>query len=111
MITGLTYILTSITLAILLPYLGQTAEPEKEGETTVYRLSEGGRKFFLLLVPAFGAMAAFVYSTYPLGEPKGVGLIGFISFSVLLLALPSAAYIYFNTFRIQIDGKSIRLVS
>ncbi len=48
----MTYLFTSLTLAILLPFLLSGSGHEQIGDSAIYRYPKGVSRFFLYIVPA-----------------------------------------------------------
>jgi hypothetical protein len=109
MITGLTYLFTSLALVFLLPILRRGSGHEELGEVKIYRYSKNINRFFMLLIPVF-VIPATVYSPFPLGQPNS-SLIAFAGFTIFMISLPTIIYLYFSRYRVRIDSTSINVLS
>lgn len=108
MVTGMTYLLTSLTLAILMPLLTSGSGHEQIGDVSIYRYTKGVRWFFLGALPVYGAMGMLVFSTMtPAERASTVNVVAFDVFWSCILALILLAYVYFARYRVMLDDRSL----
>jgi hypothetical protein len=107
MVTALTYILVSVTLALLLPLLRRGKGHEESGDCTVYRYSRNFGRFFLLIIPIYAGMVAFVYSTDPRESPHGIRFFVFAAIWVAMGCVPVFFYLYATSYRVRVDRLGI----
>lgn len=112
MVTGMTYILISLTLAILMPLLlAGTGHVEIDGVST-YRYPKRVCWFFLGALPFYGAMGLFIFSTMSPQERGSVANVAVFSTTwTCILGLIVFAYFYFDRYRVQIDDHTIAIKS
>jgi len=107
MVTALTYILVSVTLALLLPLLRRGKGHEESGDSTVYRYSKNVGRLFLLMIPICAGMVAFIYSTNPRGSPHGIRFFVFAALWVAMACVPVFGYVYATSYRVRVDRLGI----
>lgn len=105
MITGLTYILTAISLAIVLKLAASSGHDEPSPDVQVFRYQRGYVGFLRWSVFIPIAMAAFVYVVTK-NRPAEFGL-GMSVFGTAGAALVYAAYWYFRSFRVELRKSCI----
>ena len=112
MFTGMTYMLTSLTLAILMPLLLAGSGHQEIGEVATYRYPKGVCWFLLGALPVYGAMGIFIFSTMsPQDKASVPNVLAFSIFWTCILALILFAYFYFDRYRIQIDDRLLTITS
>lgn len=106
MITALTYLATSLTLAIVL-FLARRQHHEKDEDTEIYRYPSLLVNVIAFGTPMYGAMAAFIYTLDPQTERS----IGFIfSLAVVFGAFiigNTIAYFYFRSFSVEVSSAQL----
>ena len=107
MVTALSYILVSVTLALLLPLLRRGKDHEESGDCTVYRYSRNFGRFFLLIIPIYAGMVAFVYSTDPRESPHSIRFFVFAAIWVAMGCVPVFFYLYATSYRVRVDRLGI----
>ena len=101
MVTGMTYLLTSLTLAILMPLLTSGSGHEQVGDVSIYRYPKGVCWFFLGALPIYGAMGMVIFSTMtPAERESTANVVVFGVFWSCVLALLVLAYVYFDRYRV-----------
>jgi hypothetical protein len=110
MLIALTYLGTSLTLAILLTF-AHRQHHESHDNSEVYRYPSLLLKVIALGTPIYGAFAAFIYSRDP-QVPRSVGFIAALTivFGTFMLG-NTVAYFYFRSFSIQISDSLITVRS
>jgi len=104
MVTGMTYILTSLTLAILMPLLLVGSGHEEVSGVSTYRYPKRVCWFFLGALPFCGALGIFIFSTMSPQERTSVANVAaFGTTWACILGLIVSAYFYFDRYRVQID--------
>ena len=103
----MTYILTSLTLAILLPLLLAGSGHEQIGVSAIYRYPKGVSRFFLYIIPVYVAMVTYVYTKMTPMERSANSSMAYMCMVGLFVGLPILAYFYFNRYRVEIDDRSI----
>jgi hypothetical protein len=112
MVTGMTYILTSLTLAILMPLLLVGSGHEEAGDVSTYRYPKRACWFFLGALPFYGAMGVFIFSTMSPQERASVANVAaFGTAWTCILGLIVSAYFYFDRYRVQIDDHLLTIES
>lgn len=112
MFTAMTYMLTSLTMAILMPLLLAGSGHQEVGEVAIYRYPKRVCWFFLGALPVFGAMGIFIFSTMPPQDRTSVpNIAAFGTVWTCILGLIVFAYFYFDRYRIQIDDRLITVTS
>ena len=108
MFTALTYILVSISLSVLFYFGAKEHHQVREG-AEVFRTQSVVAWVLLGSAPGMAIAGGFIYSTFPPGEPHGIGLFIFIAIFTSL----SIAYIFFylsaKKYYVEIDDKTIRV--
>ncbi len=108
MFTATTYIVVSICVAILL-YFGAKEHHQVREAADIYRYQSVLVWVIFIGIPVWILLGGFVYSTYPPGEPRGIGLFflatSFVSLTVAYVFL----YIYCKRYYIEIDHQCIRV--
>ncbi|WP_329742904.1 hypothetical protein [Dyella sp. A6] len=108
----MTYILTSLTLAILMPLLLAGSGHQEIGKVATYRYPRGVCWFFLGALPVYGAMGIFIYSTMSPQDKSSIpNMATFGTVWICILGLIVFAYFYFKHYRIQIDDHLLTLNS
>jgi hypothetical protein len=110
MIVGLTFILASLTLAIILPLLRGDQSHEQVGDSAVYRYSKKWGKLFLFMIPAMAGIMFSVWFTDP-HPPHGVALIVFSAIWAAIVGVPVFGYEYTDRYRIIADSQGVTVVS
>ena len=110
MVVGLSYFLTSLTLAIVLPLLRGGQSHEQEGESAIYRYSRRWGRCFLFMIPLMAGMMAFIWSTYSV-PPHGAGLIAFGAFAAAFICIPVFGFEYAERYRIVVDSRGVTVRS
>src|SRR5580698_9229245 len=110
MIVGLTYFLTSLTLAIILPLLHGDQNHEQIGDSAIYRYSKRWGRFFLFMIPVMAGMMVFIWSTDP-HHPHGIALIVFGAVAVAFVGFPALFYAYCQSYRIIVDSRGVTVAS
>ena len=109
MITGLIYLLVSVTLALLLSRLTSTREHEESGETETYGYSIQFGRFFLIAIVLAGLALAIVCMVW---RPTGKGSYWVLpGFAFLGIGLPSLFYAYVSSYHVRIDATRIEVRS
>jgi hypothetical protein len=112
MVTGMTYILTSLTLAILMPLLLVGSGHEEIGGVSTYRYPKRVCWFFLGALPFYGVMGIFIFSTLSPKERTSVANVtAFGTAWTCILGLIVSAYFYFDRYRLQIDDHLLTIKS
>jgi hypothetical protein len=109
-IVGLTYILASLTLAIILPLLHGEQSHEQVGESAIYRYSKKWGKLFLFMIPVMAGIMFWVWFTDP-HPPHGVALIVFSAIWAAIVGVPVFGYEYAERYRIIVDSRGVTVVS
>jgi hypothetical protein len=110
MVVGLTFILTSLTLAIILPLLHGDQSHEQVGESTIYRYSKRWSKLFLFMIPVMAGIMFSIWFTDP-HPPHGVALIIFSAIWAAIVGVPVFGYEYAARYRIIVDSRGVTVVS
>jgi hypothetical protein len=109
MITGLTYLLVSLAVALLMPRLISTRGHDENGEAETYGYSiQFGRFFLVVIVLAGVALATACISWRPTGRGSAWVLPGF---ALLGVGIPSLFYAYVSSYRVRIDERQIEVHS
>ena len=112
MFTGMTYILTSLTLAIVMPLLLVGSGHEEVAGVSIYRYPKRVCWFFLGALPLYGAMGVFIFSTMSPQERTSVANVAaFGTAWTCVLGLIVAAYFYFDRYRVLIDDHLLTIKS
>jgi hypothetical protein len=112
MVTGMTYILTSLTLAILMPLLLAGSGHTEVCGVSTYRYPKRVCWFFLGALPIYGAMGAFIFSTMsPQDRGSVAGVAAFATVWACILGLIVFAYFYFDRYRAEIDDHLLTIKS
>ena len=112
MFTGMTYILTSLTLAIVMPLLLVGSGHEEVAGVSIYRYPKRVCWFFLGALPLYGAMGVFIFSTMSPQERTSVANVAaFGTAWTCVLGLIVAAYFYFDRYRVLIDDHFLTIKS
>jgi hypothetical protein len=108
MFTATTFIVVSISLAVLL-YFGSKEHHQVREGTEIYRYQSVLIRVIFIGIPGSVLASGFVYSTFPPGEPRGIGLFIFVaifsSFSLIFIVI----YLYSKKFYIEIDDQYLRI--
>jgi hypothetical protein len=108
--TALTYLLTSLTLTILLPYLLAGSGHEQVGDTETYRYPKRVCRFMLCMVPVYLLADVFIFSTLSPSERANVVQdVIFVVLSAVILGLLVLAYFYFDRYRVHIDAQAVTI--
>lgn len=103
----MTYMLTSLTLAILIPLLLAGSGHEQVGDSAIYRYPKGLCRFFLYIIPVYGAMLVYGYATMtPRGRDANSSMACTCMLG-LLLGLLILAHFYFDRYRVEIDSRAV----
>ena len=109
MTTGLTYLLVSVILALMMPFLTSGRGHDERGDTETYRYSIlFGRLFLVVIVLAGVALAAACISWTPTGKGAAWVLPGF---AILGVGLPALGHAYVSSYRVCIDSSRIEVRS
>jgi len=109
MVTGITYIATSICLALLIFFLGQAKGHDENGDVQSYRYPPLVSQILIGFIPVYLFIGGFIYSTFPLPRPQGTELFLFVLVFLVIESLLGAAYLHFKNFRVELDKASIRV--
>lgn len=108
MITALTYLLVSVSLAVLLYFGAKEHHQVREG-VEIFRFQSALVWAIFCVAPVWMLCGAFIYSTYPPGLPNGIQLY----FLITMFTVPPVgyvlAYLYAKKFYIEIDDRCIRI--
>lgn len=107
----MTYLLTSLTLAILLPFLLSGSGHEQIGDSAIYRYPKGVCRFFLYIIPVYGALLTYVYTKMTPMERDANSSMAYMCMAGLFVGLPILAYFYFDRYRVEIDGRAVTVRS
>jgi hypothetical protein len=109
MVVGPIFILTSVTLAILVPFLRRERSHDQDGNS-VYRYSKKFGKFFLFMIPLMAGMMGFIWSTDP--HPlHGKELVAFSVASGIFIGIPVFGYAYAERYQVAVDARGITVIS
>jgi hypothetical protein len=100
MITGLSYALVAITVAILLWFAGRQRHDRRDG-ADLFRYPSMLLTVIGMLTPAYGLMGAFIYSRYPQG-PSKMSLLRLAAVFGLFIVGNSLVYLYLRSFSVEI---------
>lgn len=108
MTTGVTYLLTSLTLAILLPILLAGRGHEHIGDSAIYRYPKRMCRFFLYIIPVYGAILVCSYTKMTPVERLANSSVGSLcTMTFLFVALPVLAYFYFDRYRVEVSNQTV----
>lgn len=110
MIVGLTYVLTSLMLAFILPRLHGDQSHEQVGESAIYRYSKKWGKLFLIMIPVMAAIMFSIWFTDP-HPPHGIALIVSSAIWAAMVGVPVFGYEYAARYRIIVDNRGVTVVS
>jgi hypothetical protein len=110
MIVGLTYVLTSLMLAFILPRLHGDQSHEQVGESAIYRYSKKWGKLFLIMIPVMTAIMFSIWFTDP-HPPHGIALIVSSAIWAAMVGVPVFGYEYAARYRIIVDNRGVTVVS
>ncbi len=111
MSTGLVYLFTSITLAVLLPYLRSGSGHEQVGNRTCYRYPKNFCKFFLYAIPVIATLLVLPPFTVPPNERTSFGGIFYALVAVCSVGLIAIAYIFFDSYRVHLDDSALAVTT
>lgn len=111
MFTALTYLMTSLTLAVVLPWVLAGAGHEKLGAADVYRYPKNLGRFFLLLMPVYMALLAFVVIRDLRDGAFAANAIAYGTIAAILLSVLTLAYLFSDRYRVQVDADALRICS
>jgi hypothetical protein len=100
MITGLTYVLSAMTLSVVLSLAASSGHEELAQGVQVFRYQRGYIRFLAGCVGVPIVMATFVYIATE-NRPRGFGL-GMVAFGAVGAVGVYAAYRYFCSYRIEL---------
>lgn len=109
MFTALTYLMTSLTLAILLPWAMAGSGHERFGDVGIYRYPKNVARVFLLLMPVYMALLGFVVLRDFRDDAFAANAFAYGTIAAVLLALLTLAYLYFNRYRVQIGAEALSI--
>ena len=110
MLIGLTYLMTSVTVGLLL-FLAAREHHRSRNGTDTFRYPKALLNALAFLTPVYGVLAAFIYLRDP-QVPKGPGfLFALVVIFGAFIVGNTLAYFYFRAFAIQITGTDIVLTT
>jgi hypothetical protein len=111
MITGLSYLLASITIALLLG-LGSRQRHESRDDLDIYFYPRALLWALALLTPVPAMLGAFLYWTWsPTNKPTGVGLIVLIAVSGCAVLTFLCVYWYTRMFRVELTDGALTITT
>lgn len=111
MFTAFTYLMTSLTLALVLPWALAGSGHERLGDADVCRYPKNVGRIFLLLMPVYLALLTFVVVRDVQDGDFAANAIAYGTLAAVLLAVLTLAYLYFDRYRVQVDAGALRMCS
>ena len=104
----MTYLLTSLTLAMLLPILLAGRGHEQIGDAAIYRYPKRMCRFFLYIIPVYGTILVLSYTKMtPVERMANSSIASLCAMTFLFVALPVLAYFYFDRYRVVISNQAV----
>jgi hypothetical protein len=108
--TGITYILTSLTLAILLPFLLAGSGHEQIDDAAMYRYPKRACRFLLCLIPVYLVLMAVIYTKMTPSERMADGSVtSMCMLGIMLVGFPILGYFYLDRYRVAVGNRSVTI--